>query len=93
MSSLLARESFEVNHKKLYRLYHEEGQSVRRRRSRKRALGTLVPDRANQRWSLDFVSDAFEDGQRFGCCASWMIVRGFGAGDVGTVINSVSVAI
>ena len=33
------------------------------------ALGTrtpiLVPDRANQRWSLDFVSDAFEDGQRF----------------------------
>ena len=42
---------------------------MRRRRSRKRALGTrrpiLVPDRANQRWSLDFVSDAFEDGQRF----------------------------
>jgi len=42
---------------------------VRRRRSRKRALGTrrpiLVPDRANQRWSLDFMSDAFEDGQRF----------------------------
>ncbi|WP_299592259.1 hypothetical protein, partial [uncultured Tateyamaria sp.] len=33
------------------------------------ALGTrrpiLVPDRANQRWSLDFVSDAFADGQRF----------------------------
>jgi len=24
-----------------------------------------VPDCANQRWSLDFVSDAFEDGQRF----------------------------
>lgn len=42
---------------------------MRRRRSRKRALGTrrpiLVPDRANQLWSLDFVSDAFEDGQRF----------------------------
>ncbi|MBR9653618.1 DDE-type integrase/transposase/recombinase, partial [Thalassovita aquimarina] len=33
------------------------------------ALGTrrpiLVPDRANQRWSLDFVSDAFSDGLRF----------------------------
>ncbi|WP_282096843.1 IS3 family transposase [Epibacterium ulvae] len=66
---LLAREGFEVNHKKLFRLYREEGLAVRRRRSRKRALGTrrpiLVPDRANQRWSLDFVSDAFEDGQRF----------------------------
>ncbi len=37
--------------------------------SRKRALGTrrpiLVPDRANQRWSLDVVSDASADGQRF----------------------------
>jgi len=66
---LLAREGFEVNHKKLFRLYREEGLAVRRRRSRKRALGRrrpiLVPDRANQRWSLDFVSDAFEDGQRF----------------------------
>ena len=66
---LLAREGFEVNHKKLFRLYREEGLAVRRRRSRKRALGTrrpiLVPDQANQRWSLDFVSDAFEDGQRF----------------------------
>lgn len=66
---LLAREGFELNHKKLFRLFREEGLTVRRRRSRKRALGTrrpiLVPDRANQRWSLDFGSDAFEDGQRF----------------------------
>mgnify|MGYP003835869565 CR=1 FL=1 len=66
---LLAREGFEVNHKKLFRLYREEGLAVRRRRSRKRALGTrrpiLVPDRANQRWSLDFVSDALTDGRRF----------------------------
>jgi len=66
---LLAREGFEVNHKKLFRLYREEGLAVRRRRSRKRALGTrrpiLVPDRANQRWSLDCVSDALTDGRRF----------------------------
>ena len=58
-----------MNHKKLFRLYREEGLAVRGRRSRKRALGTrrpiLVPDRANQRWSLDFVSDAFANGQRF----------------------------
>ena len=37
---LLAREGFEVNHKKLFRLYREEGLAVRRRRSRKRALPT-----------------------------------------------------
>ena len=58
-----------MNHKKVFRLCREEGLAVRRSRSRKRAPGTrrplLVPDRANQRWSLDFVSDAFADGQRF----------------------------
>ena len=94
---LLAREGFEVNHKKLFRLYREEGLAVRRRRSRKRALGTrrpiLVPDRADQRWSLDPRPLASANGgQRSrcltrlqmasgsGCCASWMIVRG-GAGN------------
>jgi putative transposase len=43
--------------------------AARRRGGRKRALGTrrpmLVPDRANTRWSLDFVSDTFTDGRRF----------------------------
>lgn len=66
---LLQREGVEVNHKKLFRLYREEGLTVRKRGGRKRALGTrrpiIVPDRANQRWSLDFVSDALSDGQRF----------------------------
>lgn len=65
----LAREGFEVAHKKLVRLYREVGLAVRRRRSRERALGTrrpiLLPDRANQRWSRDFVSDALTDGRRF----------------------------
>ena len=44
------------------RLYREEKLQVRRRGGRKRALGTrkpmAVPDGPNQRWSLDFVSDA-----------------------------------
>jgi putative transposase len=46
---------------KLYRLYREEGPAVRRRRSRKRATGMraplALPQAANQRRSLDFVSD------------------------------------
>ena len=66
---LLARQGWVVNHKKLRRLYREERLQVRRRSGRKRALGTrrplVVPDRANQRWSLDFISDAFTDGRRF----------------------------
>lgn len=66
---LLHREGFKVNHKKVYRLYKEEGLVVRRRRGRKRALGTrrplLLPVGPDQRWSLDFVSDALTDGRRF----------------------------
>ena len=42
---------------------------VRRRRGRKRALGTrapmILPTTINQRWSLDFVSDTLSDGRRF----------------------------
>ena len=59
---LLEREGFRVNHKKLYRIYREERLVVRKRGGRKRALGTrapmALPQEANQRWSLDFVSDA-----------------------------------
>jgi len=66
---MLEREGWQVNHKKLKRLYREERLQVKRRGGRKRALGTrrpmLVPDGVNQRWSLDFVSDAFTDGRRF----------------------------
>jgi putative transposase len=66
---MLAREGHAMNHKKLYRLYREERLMVRRRRGRKRALGTrapmTLPNAINQRWSLDFVSDALSDGRRF----------------------------
>jgi putative transposase len=66
---LLAREGMTMNHKKLLRLYREEGLAVRRRRGRKRATGTrapmAVPQGPNQRWSLDFVADALSWGRRF----------------------------
>ena len=66
---LLAREGVRPNHKKLLWLYREEGLKVRRRGGRKRALGTRapmpLPQGLNQRWSLDFVSDALTDGRRF----------------------------
>jgi putative transposase len=66
---MLQRRGIEMNLKKLRRLYGEEKLQVRKRGGRKRALGTrrpmLVPDRPNQRWSLDFVSDSFTDGRRF----------------------------
>jgi len=58
-----------MNEKKLLRLYREEGLQVRRRRGRKRATGTrapiALPQGPNQRWSLDFVSDALSWGRKF----------------------------
>jgi len=66
---LLERKGMIMNHKKLYRLYREEGLSVKRRRGRKRARGSRTPmpeaTRPNQRWSLDFVSDTFGASRRF----------------------------
>lgn len=65
----LRREGHEVNHKRLFRIYREEGLHVRRRGGRKRAISTRAPAALpllpNQRWSLDFVSDQMTDGRRF----------------------------
>jgi putative transposase len=66
---MLRGEGVLINHKKLRRLYAQERLQVRRRGGRKRALGTrapmTVPERPNQRWSLDFVSDTLTDSRRF----------------------------
>ena len=66
---LLDREGWHVNHKRVYRVYREEGLAVRRRK-RKR-MGAVerqplgVPAGPNQRWSMDFVADGLSDGRRF----------------------------
>lgn len=63
------RQGIVMNLKKLRRLYSEEKLQVRKRGGRKRALGTwrpmVLPQAANERLSLDFISDAFTDGRRF----------------------------
>ena len=66
---LLRREGEPSGVNRIHRLYREEGLSVRRRRARRKAVGTrapiLVEARANARWSLDFVHDQFASGRRF----------------------------
>lgn len=66
---LLRREGEPSGINRIYRLYREEGLTVRKRRARRKAVGTrapiLVEARANARWSLDFVHDQFACGQRF----------------------------
>jgi len=58
-----------MNLKRFRRLYRDEKLQVRKRGGRKRALGMrapiALPNGPNERWSLDFVSDAFTDSRRF----------------------------
>ena len=58
---LLRREGVRINRKRTQRLYTEEGLTVRKRKSRRRAVGVRAPlpviAQPNQHWSLDFVHD------------------------------------
>lgn len=66
---LLRREGWFVNHKRVYRLYRQDGLSLRLKRPR-RNVSAANRERqpaasvANEMWSMDFVSDALFDGQR-----------------------------
>jgi putative transposase len=66
---LLRRDGEPSGVNRIYRLYREEGLAVRKRKARRRAVGTrapiLVEAKANARWSLDFVHDQFACGRRF----------------------------
>ncbi len=66
---LLRREGWQVNHKRIYRLYREEGLGIRSNRRRKRVSAPRVlpppPHRPQERWSLDFLADSLANGQRF----------------------------
>jgi putative transposase len=68
---LLRREGWVINQKRTYRVYHEAGLMVRRRK-RKRIAGVerqpkVIALAPNVIWSMDFVSDGFVDGRRLRC--------------------------
>ena len=67
---LLGREGWKVNHKRVYRLYKQQGLELRTKlRKKKRAAVPRVacpPAVApNDRWSMDFVSDRLTSGRAF----------------------------
>ena len=67
---LLRREGWTVNHKRVYRLYRDEGLAIRARTPRRRRSPQYRAARPevtvqNQAWAMDFVSDTLFDGQRF----------------------------
>lgn len=67
---LLKREGWNVGKKLVYRLYREEGLTLRYKPRRRRCAATNRRERGkvtapNQAWSLDFVADQLADGRRF----------------------------
>ncbi len=64
---LLMREGWQINHKRVYRLYKLEGLSLRLKTKKKRVSAPRVPLPAatspNECWSMDFVADRLSDGR------------------------------
>ena len=66
---LLRREGEPSGINRIHRLYREEGLTVRKRRARRKTIGTCAPipveAKPNARWSIDFFYDQFANGRRF----------------------------
>ena len=67
LTVLLKREGWEVNAKRIYRIYTEEGLIVRTQKRKERAQRQRVPlgqaVRPNHKWSMDFVLQRLPDGR------------------------------
>lgn len=67
----LRREGWRVNHKKIERIYREEGLSLRRRARKKTTAVPRValspPTRPGRCYAMDFVHDRLANGRRFKC--------------------------
>jgi putative transposase len=66
---LLKREGFKDNHKRVYRLYREQGLSLRLKRPKRNKAAQLrqprtIAEHGNQVWSMDFVADNLFDGRK-----------------------------
>jgi putative transposase len=67
LTVLLKREGWEVNAKRIYRLYTEEGLIVRTKRRKERSqrqrLAQGPATHRNEKWSMDFVAQRLSDGR------------------------------
>jgi putative transposase len=69
---LLRREGFRDNHKRIHRIYKEEGLNLRSKRPRRNKAAAHRLERPDltslqQCWSMDFVTDQLFDGRKIRC--------------------------
>ncbi len=66
---MLRREGWEINRKRVYRVYREMGLAVRRKKRKRVAqanrLPRVVPIAPNIQWSIDFMRDTLSSGRVF----------------------------
>jgi putative transposase len=66
---MLLREGWQINRKRVYRVYRELGLAVRRKKRKRVAqanrLPRVVPIRENIQWSMDFMRDTLASGRVF----------------------------
>jgi putative transposase len=69
LTDKLRQEGRRANHKRVYRVYCEEGLQLPKRRRKRIRSAKRVPlapaTRLNERWSMDFMLDMLADGRRF----------------------------
>ena len=67
--NFLKEEGFPDNHKRISRIYREQGLQMYRRRGKRKRVGLRlvmpIPEKPNERWSMDFVTDCLANGRRF----------------------------
>ena len=103
---LLRREGWGVNLKRVYRLYREEGLCLRSKRPRRRRSAVARIERPagrmpNERWSMDFMSDALASGHRLRVltvldtctreCVALEVAATFGGHQVADVLTRIGI--
>lgn len=98
LTVFLRREGWPVNHKRVYRLYTEEGLTLKRRRPKRHRSAVVrrarpMPTGPNEQWAMDFMHDTLAGGQTIRLltaidlctreCVVLKVAKGFTGIDVG----------
>ena len=69
LHTILRREGLVIDHKRTWRIYREQNLTIKSRKRSKRVsmnrLELAEPQRPNQHWAMDFVSDSLWSGRKF----------------------------
>jgi hypothetical protein len=98
----MRREGWRINHKRVYRIYREEGLCLKRQRRRRHRSAAVRVERPqatgpNQQWAMDFMHDTLADGRSIRVltvidlytreCVALQAAKGFRGADVAQILE------